>query len=674
MERVSRIAFIAAQIGLFFWLDIGQHGRMAAALILPIALLFSSFRFGRKTHFTTLLIVGGLFAVIGAEQFTRNRDLLNAPELFAECLLLIQALELIAPKRTTATNYLPGLGAMSTSLALIAYEEFLPLSALRNIAIGFWFALVFVLRPDLPQLWFSDSQQRHKARAILLMLILAWILGAFAEQELLRQLPTLQQAVKEYQGISFGELDRIMVRQNASFVSSVGLSNVTERKLAEPDGLVFSIGSSSDPGYVRTLSFENYEGDDWFNTWDKQRPTFDDFRRVSSERQWPQELANLKPDGVSNSGEEQPVYRIPKALGPSRQPTKTTVMNITVPGGRGTQVPIPQGTSFIVGELRSGMPGLFLDMHDAVFRGSFDNSSFACLVDGSRTTLGNEPEEYLQRLVQLPAVDAAYLRDLSKRICGNRQTTAQKASAIQNYFTSNYRYSLNVDIEPKRTGRSRLRTFLEDRPAAHCEYFATATALLLRAQAIPARLSTGYLVYELDDDGEDYLARNENAHAWVEAFDRESQRWITVESTPGTADYIRTHQHLEASASDASSAAANANAGGLRLDLLLQELVGVVREWVLAIINWRFSWLIPTSLAIWALIQQSLKFRRRRERSYVSRPVQRADRLAKRAGLIRQPNETCEQFAVRLSELGTQPAIELSVWYANYAQTRYLPP
>ncbi len=76
-----------------------------------------------------------------------------------------------------------------------------------------------------------------------------------------------------------------------------------------------------------------------------------------------------------------------------------------------------------------------------------------------------------------------------------------------------------------------LEEFLEGNAGAHCEYFATVLALLLRRQAIPCRLVTGYCSQEWDDDGRVLTVRSNHAHAWVEVLDP-NLGWYTVDATP----------------------------------------------------------------------------------------------------------------------------------------------
>ena len=75
--------------------------------------------------------------------------------------------------------------------------------------------------------------------------------------------------------------------------------------------------------------------------------------------------------------------------------------------------------------------------------------------------------------------------------------------------------------------------FLEHARAGHCEFFATATALLLREAGVPTRYAVGYAVIEAGDKktGE-MVVRGTHAHAWCRAWDEESGRWLDVDLTP----------------------------------------------------------------------------------------------------------------------------------------------
>jgi hypothetical protein len=68
--------------------------------------------------------------------------------------------------------------------------------------------------------------------------------------------------------------------------------------------------------------------------------------------------------------------------------------------------------------------------------------------------------------------------------------------------------------------------------SGHCEYFATATVLLLRELHIPARYAVGYAVHETSGKG--YVVRERDAHAWCLAWDSREKIWKDFDTTPGS--------------------------------------------------------------------------------------------------------------------------------------------
>jgi transglutaminase-like putative cysteine protease len=72
--------------------------------------------------------------------------------------------------------------------------------------------------------------------------------------------------------------------------------------------------------------------------------------------------------------------------------------------------------------------------------------------------------------------------------------------------------------------------FLHRSKSGHCEYFATATVLLLRAGGIPARYATGFAVNEKSELENAYIVRTRHAHAWARAW--VNGTWINIDTTP----------------------------------------------------------------------------------------------------------------------------------------------
>jgi hypothetical protein len=81
-----------------------------------------------------------------------------------------------------------------------------------------------------------------------------------------------------------------------------------------------------------------------------------------------------------------------------------------------------------------------------------------------------------------------------------------------------------------RPGRTALEDFLLTTHAGHCEYFATATALLLREAGIPARYAVGYAAHEWSRVERRWVVRARDAHAWALAW--VDGAWVEIDTTP----------------------------------------------------------------------------------------------------------------------------------------------
>jgi transglutaminase-like putative cysteine protease len=80
-----------------------------------------------------------------------------------------------------------------------------------------------------------------------------------------------------------------------------------------------------------------------------------------------------------------------------------------------------------------------------------------------------------------------------------------------------------------------VRQFLLRDRAGHCEFFATATTLLLRTACLPARYAVGYSVPD-DGRGGTQLVRARHAHAWVLVY--VNGAWRDFDTTPASWEEI----------------------------------------------------------------------------------------------------------------------------------------
>lgn len=76
-----------------------------------------------------------------------------------------------------------------------------------------------------------------------------------------------------------------------------------------------------------------------------------------------------------------------------------------------------------------------------------------------------------------------------------------------------------------------IQNFLLTSKRGHCEYFASALALMCQSLDIPARLANGYYGGELNPVGGYYQFRARDAHAWVEIY-LPGRGWTLFDPTP----------------------------------------------------------------------------------------------------------------------------------------------
>jgi LPXTG-motif cell wall-anchored protein len=82
--------------------------------------------------------------------------------------------------------------------------------------------------------------------------------------------------------------------------------------------------------------------------------------------------------------------------------------------------------------------------------------------------------------------------------------------------------------------RHPLDAFLFDAREGYCQQFSGAMALLLRMGGVPARVAAGFTSGTYDDEREQWVVRDVDAHAWVEAY-FPGEGWIAFDPTPEVA-------------------------------------------------------------------------------------------------------------------------------------------
>lgn len=191
----------------------------------------------------------------------------------------------------------------------------------------------------------------------------------------------------------------------------------------------------------------------------------------------------------------------------------------------------------------------------------FVGASLAAATIAELREAGSEyPEWVTDRYLGLPETITPRTFELARRIADGYDTPYDIAMAVTRYLRSNYTYReylIEIPVE-----QDPVDWFLFDQREGFCNYYASAQVVLLRSLGIPARLTVGYAQGEkmfdvsgLESrnenpggdlpDRDQYIVRQENAHAWPEVYFPEIG-WVEFEPTAGQAPLLRPQGNLPA--------------------------------------------------------------------------------------------------------------------------------
>ena len=165
-----------------------------------------------------------------------------------------------------------------------------------------------------------------------------------------------------------------------------------------------------------------------------------------------------------------------------------------------------------------------------------DPGSVAYVVYGAYATADGvheiDPESFLPpgnqgAYLQLPEIDPR-VTTLAHSITAGQPDNLSAARAIERYLRTSYSYTLEL---PKSEVRDPLANFLFVRRRGHCEYFASAMAVMLRTVGIPSRVVTGFGPGVYNPVSQWQIIRASDAHSWVEAY-LPRFGWTTFDPTP----------------------------------------------------------------------------------------------------------------------------------------------
>ena len=310
----------------------------------------------------------------------------------------------------------------------------------------------------------------------------------------------------------------------------------------------------------------------------------------------------------------------------------------------------------------------------------------------------------VQNYRDLPDVYDRRIADLAKQITEKIGNRYDKAKAVEGHLRNNFGYTL----EQKAGGEEPLADFLFNVREGHCEYFATAMAVMLRTQGIATRVVNGFHGGEYNDTADVLVVRQRNAHAWVEVYFPGEDVWITFDPTPASGEsgvaatgFVGTmNKYLEALETfwiqnfvafdnqEQRSLASSVRTGFLNYQQAIAGYLGrtqdAAAEWLADIrgdkgwearrdaIIYGIAYLIAAlagiALVVW-LYRKVLRLKlwqrlldrllRRRQASIVEFYERMQKRLAEK-GIVREPHQTPLEFAFAV---GTPEAVSITEKY-----------
>lgn len=185
--------------------------------------------------------------------------------------------------------------------------------------------------------------------------------------------------------------------------------------------------------------------------------------------------------------------------------------------------------------IQGNFPVLFKDAHDGLsFQRSGERISYKVLSDtrqpptdvlrGDREPYRLEERNYLQ----LPRDLDGRIAVLAAQLVAGADNRYDAAAMIESHLRSEFGYTL----EQKAGGSQPLADFLFNIREGHCEYFATAMAIMLRTQGIATRVVNGFQQGEYNETADIYVVRQREAHSWVEVYFPGADSWVAFDPTP----------------------------------------------------------------------------------------------------------------------------------------------
>ncbi|MBK9165209.1 MAG: DUF3488 domain-containing protein [Acidobacteria bacterium] len=185
--------------------------------------------------------------------------------------------------------------------------------------------------------------------------------------------------------------------------------------------------------------------------------------------------------------------------------------------------------------VQAPVPFVHRDVHDSFFfQRSGERNSYRVLSDISRPDLEVLRRDFARypagigNYLQLPDDIDGRIVELAAEVTEGATNRYDAARMIEGYLQTEFGYTL----EMKAGGDNPLADFLFNVREGHCEYFATAMAVMLRTQGIATRVVNGFQRGEYNETADVFVVRQRDAHSWVEVYFPGEDVWVSFDPTP----------------------------------------------------------------------------------------------------------------------------------------------
>jgi len=329
----------------------------------------------------------------------------------------------------------------------------------------------------------------------------------------------------------------------------------------------------------------------------------------------------------------------------------------------------------------------------------FRYSAISLLANNSVRPVARDVPSDRSPYLQLPDGFSPRIGELAQQVNAAAKSPFDKAVALESHLRSAYAYSFETIFTSQNV--TPLEDFLFVTRRGHCEFFASAMAMMLREIGIPSRVVHGYLSHSFNPLTGFYEVRTFDGHAWVEAY-IDGVGWMTFEPT---AAYPMPQRQMQ---TGSTLTDLKTYTGKLAKQEILQGKIGLIQSiselfrrlseaWYLLLfylqtcLETAYGWIILYSVPIIATISgltlaAFVGYRQRVQllwlwakvvvRSTSARDIplaafQQLERVARTRELGRASSETIEEYLGRLENIYGELHQELRVLRRAFNAARY---